>query len=130
MRAALVHAEHGLLGVGACRHAHHVGDVEGRQHHGAARAPGACRGGIGIIDREESLRPSTSQERERTLANLNFSWNALDFGVSYYRAQQKADQVLMAEERRRKVVQNVLQDVRNKDVGPAGDSLREIVFRT
>jgi outer membrane protein len=37
----------------------------------------------------------------------------LDFGVSYYRAQQKADQILMAEERRRKVIQNVLQDVRN-----------------
>lgn len=33
--------------------------------------------------------------------------------MSYYRAQQKADQYLMAEERRRKVVQNVLQDVRN-----------------
>lgn len=68
---------------------------------------------IGIEDGLETLRPSTSQERERTLANLTFSWNVLDFGVSYYRAQQKADQVLMAEERRRKVVQNVLQDVRN-----------------
>src|SRR5690606_12500904 len=68
---------------------------------------------IGIEDRIETLRPSTSQERERTLSNLSFSWNVLDFGVSYYRAQQKADQVLMAEERRRKVVQNVLQDVRN-----------------
>jgi outer membrane protein TolC len=68
---------------------------------------------IGIEDRLESLRPSTSQERDRTLANLTFSWNVLDFGVSYYRAQQKADQVLMAEERRRKVIQNVLQDVRN-----------------
>lgn len=68
---------------------------------------------IGIEDRIESLRPSTSQERDRFLANLTFSWNVLDFGVSYYRAQQKADQVLMAEERRRKVVQNVLQDVRN-----------------
>ena len=68
---------------------------------------------IGIEDRIETLRPSTSQERERTLANLTFSWNVLDFGVSYYRAQQKADQVLMAEERRRKVAQNVLQDVRN-----------------
>lgn len=68
---------------------------------------------IGIEDRVETLRPSTSQERERVLANLTFSWNALDFGVSYYRAQQKADQVLMAEERRRKVVQNVIQDVRN-----------------
>lgn len=68
---------------------------------------------IGIEDRLETLRPSTSQERDRSLASLTFSWNALDFGVSYYRAQQKADQVLMAEERRRKVVQNVLQDVRN-----------------
>ncbi|MFN9471078.1 TolC family protein [Acidovorax sp.] len=68
---------------------------------------------IGIQDRIESLRPSTSQERDRTLANLTFSWNVLDFGVSYYRAQQKADQFLMAEERRRKVAQNVLQDVRN-----------------
>ena len=68
---------------------------------------------IGIEDRQETLRPSTSQERDRSLANLTFSWNVLDFGVSYYRAQQKADQVLMAEERRRKVVQNVLQDVRN-----------------
>ena len=68
---------------------------------------------IGIEDRVESLRPSTSQERDRTLANLTFSWNVLDFGVSYYRAQQKADQFLMAEERRRKVAQNVLQDVRN-----------------
>ena len=37
----------------------------------------------------------------------------LDFGVAYYRTQQKADQMLMAEERRRKVIQNVLQDVRN-----------------
>jgi len=68
---------------------------------------------IGIEDRQISLRPSTSQERDHTMANLSFSWNALDFGVSYYRAQQKADQVLMAEERRRKVIQNVLQDVRN-----------------
>lgn len=68
---------------------------------------------VGIEDRIESLRPSTSQERDRTLAGLSLSWNVLDFGVSYYRAQQKADQYLMAEERRRKVVQNVLQDVRN-----------------
>ena len=68
---------------------------------------------IGIEDRQVSLRPSTSQERDHSMANLSFSWNALDFGVSYLRAQQKADQVLMADERRRKVIQNVLQDVRN-----------------
>jgi len=45
---------------------------------------------VGIEDGVETLRPSTSQERGRTLANLTFSWNLLDFGVSYYRAQQKA----------------------------------------
>ena len=67
----------------------------------------------GIESGEETLSPSTSEERERALGNLTFSWNALDFGISYYRAQQKADQVLMAEERRRKVAQNVQQDVRN-----------------
>ena len=73
-------------------------------------------GGTSVLiepPRTVSLNPSTSQERDRSMANLSFSWNALDFGVSYYRAQQKADQVLMAEERRRKVIQNVLQDVRN-----------------
>ena len=68
---------------------------------------------IGIEDGEESLRASTSQERYRDLAGLGASWSLLDFGMAYYRTQQKSDQILMAEERRRKVAQNVLQDVRN-----------------
>lgn len=68
---------------------------------------------IGIEDREVSLRPSTSEERYHNTAGLGMSWSLLDFGVAYYRTQQKADQILMAEERRRKVAQNVLQDVRN-----------------
>ncbi|CAG4888961.1 TolC family protein [Paraburkholderia saeva] len=68
---------------------------------------------VGIEDRQVSLRPSTSEQRYHEVAALNMSWNLLDFGVAYYRTQQKADQILMAEERRRKVAQNVLQDVRN-----------------
>lgn len=67
---------------------------------------------IGILDGVQSLRPSTSEERSHTLAGAEFSWNVLDFGVSYYRARQQADQYLVAEERRRKVVQNLVQDVR------------------
>jgi outer membrane protein TolC len=67
---------------------------------------------IGILDGVESLRPSTSEEKSHTLAGAEFSWNVLDFGVSYYRARQQADQYLVAEERRRKVVQNLVQDVR------------------
>jgi outer membrane protein TolC len=67
----------------------------------------------GIEDRQVSLRASTSEDRYRELYGLGLSWSLLDFGVSYYRTQQKSDQILMAEERRRKVAQNVLQDVRN-----------------
>ncbi|MEE3213991.1 MAG: TolC family protein, partial [Pseudomonadota bacterium] len=58
---------------------------------------------IGIEDGEESLRPSTSEERYRSTAGLGLSWSLLDFGLAYYENQQKADQMLMAEERRRKV---------------------------
>ncbi|MFD2264143.1 TolC family protein [Lacibacterium aquatile] len=53
-----------------------------------------------------------SRERQRLLADVGISWNVLDFGVSYIRARQQADRVLIAEERRRKVVQNLMQDVR------------------
>lgn len=67
---------------------------------------------IGIDDGIESLRSSTSQEREFAQAGAEFSWNVLDFGVSYFRAKQNANQFLIAEERRRKLVQNMMQDVR------------------
>ncbi|MEJ8823553.1 TolC family protein [Variovorax humicola] len=68
---------------------------------------------IGIEDRQVSVRASTSEERYRYLGSLGLSWSTLDFSIAYYRTAQKADQILMAEERRRKVAQNVLQDVRN-----------------
>jgi len=67
---------------------------------------------VGIETHSVSLIPSSSVERNRTLANAAFSWNLLDFGVSYYRARQSADQYLIAEERRRRVMQTVLQDLR------------------
>ena len=67
---------------------------------------------IGIEDGIQSLRASTSQERTYRQAGAEFSWNVLDFGVSYYRAKQNANQFLIAEERRRKLVQNMIQDVR------------------
>lgn len=56
---------------------------------------------------------SGAQERTRTTNNAVLAWNILDFGVSYVRAQQQATQTLMANERKRKVVQNILQDVRH-----------------
>ena len=68
---------------------------------------------IGIEDRVVSLRPSTSEERSHYYGRATLSWNALDFGLAYFRAKQAADEVNIAEERRRKILQNIVQDVRN-----------------
>jgi|GEM_PF-81927 len=68
---------------------------------------------VSIINGQQTLSPSTSQERNRWLANAEFSWNLLDFGVSYYRAKQLADETLISEERRRRVIQNIVQDTRS-----------------
>ncbi|PCH46309.1 MAG: transporter [Hyphomicrobiales bacterium] len=51
-------------------------------------------------------------DREKYVDDISLSWNILDFGLSYVRAQQAADEVLIAEERRRKIVNRVIEDVR------------------
>lgn len=58
-----------------------------------------------------SLEPSTSEEKQRGIAGLGFSWNLLDFGVSYATARQQADQVLIAGELRRKAAQNLAVEI-------------------
>lgn len=56
--------------------------------------------------------PSAAVERSHSTYNAALTWNVLDFGLSYYRATQNADQVLIAEERRRRALQNLVLDVR------------------
>ena len=65
-----------------------------------------------ILTHTPSTEAAISQERQVQNAQLQLSWNVLDFGVSYIRAKQMADRKLMADEQRRKVVQNIIQDVR------------------
>ncbi|MBL4689878.1 MAG: TolC family protein [Rhodospirillales bacterium] len=60
----------------------------------------------------ESLEKSTSTEQTKRQADLRFTWNILDFGVSYFTARQSADQVLMAEERHKRVTRELMQEVR------------------
>ncbi len=55
---------------------------------------------------------STSTDLSRRIANLQLSWNILDFGASYFSAKQKADIYLIARERHRKMIQNIIRDVR------------------
>ena len=44
--------------------------------------------------------------------DLAFSWHVLDFGLSYVRAHQSADKVLIANEQKRKVINRIVEDVR------------------
>lgn len=66
-----------------------------------------------ILSGRQSLEPSTSTEREGINADLTFSWNLLDFGLSYYQAKQQADRVLVTAERKRRVVNNIVQEIRS-----------------
>jgi outer membrane protein TolC len=65
-----------------------------------------------ILSGRESLEPSTSQDRNSVTGDLTFSYNILDFGLSYLRANQAADKALIAEENRRKVANRIIEDVR------------------
>lgn len=55
---------------------------------------------------------AVSQEKDRATADLTFSWNILDFGLSYVRAQQQADKFLIAQEKQKKVEHNLTQEIR------------------
>ena len=44
--------------------------------------------------------------------DIQLSWSILDFGLSRIRARQTADKILIAEERKRKVINRVIEDVR------------------
>lgn len=97
---------------------------------------------VGIDDGVVSLRPSTSEEREHYLADATFSWDVLDFGMSFFRAKQQADEVNIAEERRRKVLQNIVQEVRDaywralgaqrllKETEPLADQIASALAKT
>ncbi|NJN69995.1 MAG: TolC family protein [Nitrospira sp.] len=65
-----------------------------------------------LITGRQVLEPFTSAERNIFSADLSLSWNVLDFGLSYIRAKQAADDVLIADEERRRVANRVMQDVR------------------
>jgi outer membrane protein TolC len=65
-----------------------------------------------LITGNQSLQSSTSSDRDVFTSDLSLTWNVLDFGLSYIRAKQSGDRVLIAEEEKRKVVNRMVQDVR------------------
>lgn len=67
---------------------------------------------ISLATHTQSLEPSYSTDKIDRTWDLGFSYNLLDFGVSYFEAKEQADRVLVLEQRRRKVVQLMMQQVR------------------
>jgi len=61
------------------------------------------------LDGTESYTISRAKGLETR--NVEFTWNALDFGLSYIRAGQQADRFLIAEELERKAIQNITRDI-------------------
>lgn len=67
---------------------------------------------LSLLTDRQSLEPSTSTEKNVFSGDLSLSWDILDFGLSYVRANQKADEVLVQVEERRKVANRIIEDVR------------------
>jgi outer membrane protein TolC len=55
---------------------------------------------------------SLSSSKSRFTSDMEFSWNILDFGLSYIRAKQQSDKYLISIEREKKVKHNITKDVR------------------
>jgi len=61
--------------------------------------------------RQITLEPSISSQQLRFNPDLTLSWSLLDFGLSYFQAKQQADRYLVAQERRRRVVNLIVKEV-------------------
>ncbi|MFT5486219.1 MAG: multidrug efflux system outer membrane protein [Alphaproteobacteria bacterium] len=59
-----------------------------------------------------SKQLSASDDVITRTASAGITWNILDLGVSYARAQQQADEVLIAREKERKALQDIIREVR------------------
>ncbi len=57
--------------------------------------------------------PFITSEKTHTTADLGLTWNLLDFGVSYYAAKQNADRLLVAGQRRRQAMHELIQRTRS-----------------
>jgi outer membrane protein TolC len=75
-------------------------------------APNATRSRDLYTQTTSTSNPSYSADRFSITNDLGLTWNILDFGVSYFTAHQNADRALIAQEKRRKTVNNLVQEVR------------------
>ena len=65
-----------------------------------------------LLTGRQSLEASSSSDRSNITSDITASWDVLDFGLAYVRARQQANEQLIASERRRKVINRIVEDVR------------------
>ncbi|MBF0422880.1 MAG: TolC family protein [Magnetococcales bacterium] len=63
------------------------------------------------FDNRSRLDMPGPQDLNQRSADLNMTWNVLDFGVSYFQAKQASDRLLIADENRRKLAHSQFQEV-------------------
>ncbi len=83
--------------------------VANGQYYGRSNEAGASS--LSLLSGRQSLEPSTSTERDVFTGDLTASWNILDFGLSKIRAEQLGNEALIQEERRRKAIIQIMEDV-------------------
>ena len=66
---------------------------------------------IDVVNGRQALDYAYSQEPQRGYVSLQFSWNILDAGVSYFQARQEGYRAMIAVERRRKVIDTIVTSV-------------------
>ena len=66
-----------------------------------------------VTGQPDQSHPFISSDRTHVVTELGLSWNALDFGVSYYNAKQQSNRLLVASERRRKTMHLLIQNVQS-----------------
>lgn len=67
---------------------------------------------LNLITNQRDTDPSTSQDRSQYTKDITIGWDILDFGLSYVRAQQAADDVLIAREMWRTTLHKLVEEVR------------------
>ena len=73
----------------------------GRTNYNAAQS-------VDVKTQQQSLSYSYSTQPQYFAGDLTLTWNALDMGLSYFQAKQQGFRALIAVERRRKVIDNIV----------------------
>lgn len=63
---------------------------------------------VSVLTQQPSLAYSYSTQPTYSTGDLTLTWNALDLGLSYFQAKQQGYRALIAVERRRKVIDNIV----------------------